>query len=776
MANYIKSFNFRNGVQVDNDNFIVNAVGRVGIGTTVPEKLLDVRGNAKVVGHITATDASVSGIVTVGSITINGSTGTISASTFSGSAGNFGDQAVVAISTDGLIAGPTGLTTSSNLGIGTDSTAFELQVGSNPETSTGFGVTSGNVTASGSVAASGNLKVTGISTLGVTTVTDLTGQQLSVSGVSTLGVTTTTDLTVQQLNVSGVSTLGVTTVTDLTVQQLNVSGVSTFSNNILIGTGATVGFGTTAYFRDHAKAIFGDGDDLQIYHDGSNSYIDDAGTGNLKLNSNEVHILSNDNSEYSGRFISNGAVELYHDGNKKFETTNEGVLVSGGTTTGSLRVSGISTLSGDIFIGVGASVGFGTTAYFRDHAKAIFGDSNDLQIYHDEANSYISDQGTGDLRLSGNVVKFNNQANTATMVKATQGDSVELYYNNSKKFETSNTGVTVTGSIGIGTSAPSVDLQIRKASGNATLEVISDTAKASISIGNNVGAGNSSASINYGSTSGFGVFSTSQSLDIINRDTGNVNYFLSNSAPTNSGFRWHKGGSNQLMTLTSDGKLGIGITNPEQPLHVSGISTFTSTVYFGSNVSFADETTIDVTLRGDVENTSGSVIVDVSEALLKGNVNTTSGISTFNRVSVSSTISSDSLIVDSGASHSSANHKLSVNSSSSSRFFVSESGAIGISTNVDLDNYPTVGVFSPDRIGVFGGVGVGTTAVRCAVDFADAGTVGVGTTQPYFLPPKVSTTTRNGIGGTVTGATIYNITLNKLQVYTGSAWETLTSS
>ena len=78
---------------------------------------------------------------------------------------------------------------------------------------------------------------------------------------------------------------------------------------------------------------------------------------------------------------------------------------------------------------------------------------------------------------------------------------------------------------------------------------------------------------------------------------------------------------------------------------------------------------------------------------LNGNVNATSGISTFNRVSVSSTISSDSLIVDSGTLHSSANHKLSVNSSSSSRFFVSESGAIGISTNVDLDNYPTVEYF-----------------------------------------------------------------------------------
>ena len=72
---------------------------------------------------------------------------------------------------------------------------------------------------------------------------------------------------------SGVSTLGVTTTTGLTVQQLNVSGVSTFSNSILIGTGATVGFGTTAYFKDDVKAIFGDDDDLQIYHDEANEHI-----------------------------------------------------------------------------------------------------------------------------------------------------------------------------------------------------------------------------------------------------------------------------------------------------------------------------------------------------------------------------------------------------------------------------------------------------------------------------------------------------------------------
>ena len=56
MANYRKSFNFRNGVQVDNDNFVVNANGLVGIGTSIPTEFLDVYGNAKVSGLVTTTN------------------------------------------------------------------------------------------------------------------------------------------------------------------------------------------------------------------------------------------------------------------------------------------------------------------------------------------------------------------------------------------------------------------------------------------------------------------------------------------------------------------------------------------------------------------------------------------------------------------------------------------------------------------------------------------------------------------------------------------------
>ncbi len=684
MANYIKSFNFRNGVQVDNDNFIVNAVGRVGIGTTVPEKLLDVRGNAKVVGHITATDASVSGIVTVGSITINGSTGTISASTFSGSAGNFGDQAVVAISTDGLIAGPTGLTTTSNLGIGTDSTAFELQVGGDPTVS-GFGVTSGNVTASG------NLKVSGISTLGVTTVTNLTGQQLNVSGVSTITTLKVgTGITAEAGVITATTFDGNLTgeVTGNVSGDLNSTGVSTITT-LKVGTGITA----------------------------------------------EAGVIT----------------ATTFDGNLTGDVT--------GNVSGNLNSTGVSTITTlKVGTGITAESGVITATTFDGNAGTAtsLSNSRDFSITGDLEASVISFDGTSNVSLASTLSNSFNANTTGIITAATIVGSAGSF-----------------SSIGIQTSAPSADLQIRKASGDATLEVISDTAKASISIGNSVGAGTSSALINYGSTSGFGVFSTNQSLDIINRDTGYINYFLSNNASTNSAFVWHRGGSNQLMSLTRDGNLGIGITNPDHPLHVSGISTFTGTVYFGGNVSFADETTIGVTLKGDVQNASGSVIVDVSEALLKGNVNATSGISTFNTVSVSSTISADNLTIGSGTLHSISDHQLSINSSNGNRFYVSDIGTIGISTSVEYGS--KIGVSSPDKQAIFASVGIGTTTLRCAADFADAGIAGI-TTHRYFLPPKVSTGDRNGIGGTVTGATIYNITLNKLQVYTGSAWETLTSS
>ena len=79
MANIRKTFNFRNGVQVDDDNLIVNPLGLVGVGTTVPTESLDVRGNLKVVGSINATDITTNSI-SVGVITAS----SVVATAFSG--------------------------------------------------------------------------------------------------------------------------------------------------------------------------------------------------------------------------------------------------------------------------------------------------------------------------------------------------------------------------------------------------------------------------------------------------------------------------------------------------------------------------------------------------------------------------------------------------------------------------------------------------------------------------------------------------------------------
>ena len=82
-------------------------------------------------------------------------------------------------------------------------------------------------------------------------------------------------------------------------------------------------------FADNSKAIFGTSNDLQIYHDGSNSYINDSGTGNLRIGGTEVDILNPDSNEFKARFKTDGSVELYHNNAKKFETSSTGVDVTG---------------------------------------------------------------------------------------------------------------------------------------------------------------------------------------------------------------------------------------------------------------------------------------------------------------------------------------------------------------------------------------------------------------------------------------------------------------
>ena len=78
------------------------------------------------------------------------------------------------------------------------------------------------------------------------------------------------------------------------------------------------------------RLTFGAGTDLSIYHDGSGSYIEESGTGQLSIESNVTNILNAAGNEYCARFIEDGAVNLYYNGTKKIETTDTGVKIDGG--------------------------------------------------------------------------------------------------------------------------------------------------------------------------------------------------------------------------------------------------------------------------------------------------------------------------------------------------------------------------------------------------------------------------------------------------------------
>ena len=95
---------------------------------------------------------------------------------------------------------------------------------------------------------------------------------------------------------------------------------------------SSVGGATGVAFNDDVKARFGTGNDLEIYHDGSNSYIKEGGTGDLVVNSNSTISLNpNGGGHYGARVITGGAVELYHNNVKKLTTTADGVCFNSDT-------------------------------------------------------------------------------------------------------------------------------------------------------------------------------------------------------------------------------------------------------------------------------------------------------------------------------------------------------------------------------------------------------------------------------------------------------------
>ena len=193
-------------------------------------------------------------------------------------------------------------------------------------------------------------------------------------------------------------------------------------------------------FPDNFYLNLGTSSDFEIYHDGNNSYLKDQGTGELILASNGTGIkLEKTTGEKMIHALTDGAVELYYDSVKKLETTSLGA-----TVTGDLLVTGTITGTGGSFLPLAGGLMVGNTTH-NDNVKSIYGSpGNDLQIYHDSSNSYIQDAGTGNLYIdSSNLYIRVNENENAVIVNA--NSSVDLYHNGTKKFETTSTGISVTG-------------------------------------------------------------------------------------------------------------------------------------------------------------------------------------------------------------------------------------------------------------------------------------------------------------------------------------------
>ena len=341
---------------------------------------------------------------------------------------------------------------------------------------------------------------------------------------SPIGIITT--LNGANINYSGIGSFGsinadIGRINTGIVTNLTVSGIATFQSDVKLG--------------DNDKLYFGDGNDLEIYHTGSETIISDVGTGPLYIRgSNSVLLQHPSTGEYYAKFNEDSAVELYYDNVKEFETTGYGATVYGVLQSQGLNSSGIATIS-------------------------VNSSSDALRITQ-----------TG----AGNALVVEDSANP---------DSTPFV-------------VTASGSVGIGTLFPQDTLDVRQ---NATSST------------NLMEIGLKDQTINPRFR-----FEANESDNVVRLNT---NYQGSISPSMTFGV---SGGLERVRFDIQNGRVGIGITNPEQLLEVSSSSSPTIRINNSDGSISADQTIGAIEFKandgsGDGSQVTGS-IESISQAAYTG--------------------------------------------------------------------------------------------------------------------------------------------------------------
>jgi hypothetical protein len=241
------------------------------------------------------------------------------------------------------------------------------------------------------------------------------------------------------------------------VAQNSAPGQSNFITAMTILDTGNVGIGTTSpagrlHVSDTATLTavyqkFTNGTTGHTSNDGTTLGIDSD--GDFLINNNEAKEIKLYTSDTQRLTISSAGAVKFNTYNTSNNTGTPTYLLGTDASGNIVKTNTIPGSAAGPYLPLAGGTMTGSTVH-NDNVKSIYGTASDgLEIYHDGTDSIIADTGTGNLYIRGAASMRLQGINQSNFLIASQGGNVNLYYNNANKFNTSNTGVNITGEIAL---------------------------------------------------------------------------------------------------------------------------------------------------------------------------------------------------------------------------------------------------------------------------------------------------------------------------------------